>query len=275
MSAHLEFPSFDILLPDLDKFIVDLAKAYNAGNIKSWNDLEEKVKAFFTPERMDQISSIVPHWHKMASYADGLTLVHVMCVFMGLYMMPEFLGMSEYQQALMKWVILFHDVEKEHQAGKRDHAHAFRSAIGAAKTLPKLGFFTTTEYNTLIDEWSKFILSAVTLPEDSSNFIQDNRKLPRILDGIERMFGHYTPTALIIKTILFHLVVGGNDLPSPSSLTDEEIKKYFDNDLVSLLLVMNLGDNDGWTIFEPEVWQHGRMDTIEVFHRVERLIQDK
>lgn len=97
----------------------------------------------------------------------------------------------------------------------------------------------------------------------------------QILDGIERMFGHYTPTALIIKTILFHLVVGGNDLPSPSPLTDEEIKKYFDNDLVSLLLVMNLGDNDGWTIFEPEVWQHGRMDTIEVFHRVERLIQDK
>lgn len=275
MNTYQEFPSFDLLLPDLNQFIVDLVEEYKAEKIRSWEDLEDKVHAFFTTERMDQTESIVPYWRKMASYANGLTLVHVMCVFMGLYMMPEFLSMSKYQQNLMKWVILFHDVEKEYQAGKRDHAHAFRSAVGAAQTLPKLGFPTTTEYDTLIDEWNAFTLAAVTLPEDSSNFIQDNRKLPEILDGIERMFGHNTPSALIIKTILFHLVVGGNDLPSPSPLTDEEIKKYFDNELVALLLVMNLGDNDGWTIFEPEVWEHGRMDTIEVFQRVERLIQNK
>lgn len=275
MNMHQEFPSFDLLLPDLNQFIVDLVEEYKAEKISSWEDLEERVNAFFTPEQMDRTEAIVPHWRKMASYADGLTLVHVMCVFLGSYMMPEFLGMSEYQQALMKWVILFHDVEKEHQAGKRDHVHAFRSAVGAAQSLPKLGFPTVTEYEALIDEWSAFTLAAVTLPEGSSNFIQDNHKLPQILDGIERMFGHNTPTALIIKTILFHLIVGGNDLPSPSPLTDEEIKKYFDSKLVSLLLVMNLGDNDGWTVFEPEVWGQWRMDTIEVFQRVEHLVQDK
>lgn len=63
---------------------------------------------------------------------------------MGLYMLPEFLGLSEHQQNLMKWVILLHDVEKEPQEGKRDYTHAFRSAVGAAKTLPGLGFPITS-----------------------------------------------------------------------------------------------------------------------------------
>jgi len=274
MNTPQELPSFEDFLPDLHQFILDLVEDYNAGNIKSWDALEQKVKAFFSSEMMDQIDSIVPHWRKMASYEDGVTLIHVMCVSMGLYRMPEFLAMPAHQQGLMKWVILFHDLEKELPDGKRDYAHAFRSTAGAAHTLPKLGFPTTAEYDRLIDRWCELTRSAVTLPKNSSELIQDNQKLPQIVGGIERMFGQDTPATLILKTILFHLAIGGNDWPSPSPLTEEEIKRYFDSDLVSLSLVMNLGDNDGWNMFATANWEHGRMDTLNVFEQVERLISE-
>lgn len=274
MNPSHEFPSFDDLLPDLNQLILDLVEDYQAEKIKSWDDLEDKVKVFFTPERMAQTDEIVPHWLKMASYADGLTLIHVMCVFMGLSMLPEYLGMSKRLQQLMKWIILLHDVEKEPQAGKRDHPHAFRSAAGAADTLPKLGFPVTTKYDQLIGEWSDFTRSAVTIPENSSDYVQDNRKLPQILDGIERMFGHNTPAALIIKTILFHLSVDMDFWPPPAPLTNDEMKRYFDRELTSLLRIMHLGDGEGWLMFDPENREPGRMDTLEAFERVERLVSE-
>ena len=268
-------PLFEERLSHLDQFIQELAGGYQKGKIKSWDDLELRVKTFFTPEMMDLTSSVVPHWQKMASYADGITLTHVMCVFMGLYIMPEFLALSKEGQQIMKWVILFHDVEKELQEGKRDYFHAFRSAVGAARTLPKLGFPITTEYDSLIDEWDAYTQSAITKIEEHPDDVQDNRKLPKIIDGIERMFGHNTPTALIIKTILFHLSVPADEIwPPPNPLTNKEIKLYFDMELLPLLKVMNLGDNDGWAIFDPPTWEYQRSDTIKVFEKLERLLSE-
>ncbi len=272
MNTQHEIPSFDVLLPDLDQFILNLVEEYKTGKIKSWENLEERVDAFFTPEQMNQTESLVPHWHKMASYADGLTLVHVMCVFLGLYMLPEFMSMSSYQQQLMKWVILFHDVEKELPDGKRDYAHAFRSAVGAAQTLPGLGFPTISEYDLLIVEWSEFTRSAIRLLENSSDYTQDNRKLPIIINGIQHMFGHNTPATLIMKTILFHLSVDMDYWPPTTPLTDVEVKSYFDRELVLPLMVMHLADGEGWLMFNPEKGALGRNDTIEAFKKVEQLI---
>ena len=274
MNTHPEFPCFDALLPDLNQFLLDLVEEYKAGKINSWDDLEEKVTAFFTPEMMRQVEVVVPHWRKMASYAEGITLVHVMCVFLGLFMLPEFQRLSKYQQGLMKWIVLFHDVEKELPTGGRDFGHAFRSAVGAARALPKLGFPTATEYGLLIDEWSEFTSSAVILPPGSLDDAQDNRKLPQIMDGIERMFGHNTPAALIIKTILFHLSVGVTFWPPPAPLTDEEMKEYFDYELIPLLKMMHLADNEGWGMFNPEDRERGRAGIIEAFDGVERLVSD-
>lgn len=271
MSALSSFPSFDESLPFLHQFVLELVEAYRAGEVDSWNALDRKVKAFFTPARMEQMEAIVPGWHKMASYNDAITLVHVMCVFLGLYMMPEFLSMNHMQQQLMKWVILLHDVEKEPQAGKRDHAHAFHSAVTAARILPKLGFPITAKYDSLINEWSEFTTSAITKPENSTDIIQDNRKLPEILNGIEQMFGQNAPAALIIKTILFHLSVDMQLWPPATPLTNEEVKRYFDHDLVPMLRVMNLGDSEGWSIFH-ESREALRNDTLDAFMTIERLI---
>jgi hypothetical protein len=179
MSITPAIPSFDIYLEDLNQFIFELVDAYHARKIESWGDLEAKVNVYFTPERMEHTENLVPGWRKMASYAERVTVVHVMCAFLGLYMMPEFLSMTKEQQQMMKWVILFHDIEKEPQKEKRDHGHAFRSAVAAAKILPGLGFPITSEYERLINPWSEFIRSAIIRSETLQDSIQDYRKLPK------------------------------------------------------------------------------------------------
>jgi hypothetical protein len=272
MKTTDHFPSFDEHLPYLDQFIHTLVSEYKNGNINSWNDLDLRVKAFFTLEVMNSTSLVVPHWGKMASYVEGVTLTHVMCVFLGMYMMPEFLEMTHEQQQMMKWVILFHDVEKEPKPGIRDHTHAFRSAVGASKTLHGIGFPIIPEYKSVIDEWSEFTLLASTTLGDPPIVVQDNSKLPNILDGIEHMFGHNTPATLIIKTILFHLSVDMNDWPPPNPLTEEEVIRYFDRELLPLLEVMNLADGDGWALFNPESRERQRIDTIRVFKRLTHLL---
>lgn len=274
MNNQQDFPFFTVLLDDIDQFILDLVEEYKAKKIRSWEDLEESIDTFFTLERMEQMESILPGWQKMASYANGLTLVHVMCVFLGLYMLPEFLSMSKKQQEMMKWVVIFHDVEKEPQDGKRDHTHAFRSAVVAAQILPKLGFPTTSEYDLLIGDWSKFTRSAITLLEDSSDYSQDNNKLPTLINGIERMFGRHTPATLITKTILFHLSVDMEYWPPTTPLTSVELKRYFNKELSHLLLVMHLADGEGWLLFDSKNREFGRNDTVKAFKRVEQLIAE-
>jgi len=268
----MNFPSFDEQVPFLNQFIHGLADSYRAAKINSWDELDERVKIFFTPELLDKMEAIIPHWLKMASYVDGVTLTHVMCVFMGMYGMSEFMNMTVEQQQIMKWVILLHDVEKEPQKKKRDYPHAFRSAVSAARTLPKLGFPVTHGYDSLIDEWSEFTFTAITKLGDSPDDVQDNDKLPEILAGIERMFGQDTPAALITKTVLLHLSIDMNAWPPPTPLTDEEVKKYVSKDLMPLLKVMNLADNDGWTIFNPSTWDLQRLDIIHVFEKIEKMI---
>lgn len=267
----MNFPAFDEHLPFLNRFILDLADGFKAGEVNSWDELDGRVKTFFTLERLEQTEKLAPGWKKMASYAEGVTLTHVMCVFLGLYMLPEFQAMTKVGQQMMKWVILFHDIEKEPQKGKRDHLHAFRSAVAAARALPKLGFPVTAEYVSLIDEWDTFTRSAVTQLEHLSDDVQDNRKLPEILSGLECMFGYNRPATLIIKTILFHLCVDMEPWPPVTPLTDNEVTRYFDRDLVTLLKAMNLGDGEGWSLFD-ESRDSLRNATLEAFQKVEHLI---
>jgi hypothetical protein len=273
MNATPACPSFDSSLAGLNQFILELVEAYRAGKVTSWNELEITVNVYFTPERMAYMESRVPGWRKMASYMEGTTLVHVMCVFLGLFIMPEFLSMTKEQQQVMKWVILFHDIEKESQKGKRDHGHAFRSAVAAARILPGLGFPVTAEYDKLIEAWSEFTRSALTRSESLQDFIQDHRKLPEIIDGIERMFGPDAPAALIVKTILFHLSIDMQPWPPVTPLTDEEVGLYLDGELVLLLRAMNLGDSDGWNMFSPDR-EKLRDATLEAFKKVRRLVSN-
>jgi len=273
MNTYQEIPGFDEQFPELNQFVCRLVDEYNVGKIYSWNDLEPRVNAFFTPKRMEQMESCIPGWQKMSSYNDGVTLVHVMCVFLGLFMLPEYTSLLPYQQNLMKWAVLFHDLEKVVEKGKRDPKHGFRSAVTAAQKLPTLGFSTTPEYNDLIGTWSEFTYSAVTMPESALEPIQDNGKLGEILSGIDHLFGKDSPAACIVKTILLHMSINVvSEWPQAAPLSPAEIAEYVNSDLHPLLRSMMLADNEGWVMFYPEDRVKQREETLKTFTRCKLCI---
>jgi hypothetical protein len=264
-------PSFVEQLPDLDNFILQLVQAYRAGTLGSWDELEERVHAFFTAAEMERMEMIVPGWCEMASYTDGITLVHVMCVFSGMYMLPEFHDLTPEQQDLMKWIILFHDVAKFHIRGKKDTMHAFRSGVVTANSLNKLGFPTSDKFPEFIHTWSESTNQAFIAGDAGP--LPDNRKLPGVLAGIEQLYGANTLATLIVKTVLLHISLHVDDMyATPAPLTKEEAKQYIDLDLFPLLRVMMLSDNEGWSLFDSETRARQRHDTLKVFEEVKKLI---
>jgi hypothetical protein len=273
MNDHQETPSFNDRFPELDIFIHKLMELYQAGKINTWEDLDRHVKEFFDESKMDYMESMVPGWYKMASYADGITLVHVMCVFFGMYMLPEFKQLSMHQQGLMKWVILFHDIDKFHNRGKKDTMHAFNSGVVTANRLPDLGFSRTEAYPELIRYWSEYTTQAYIPGEGEAAPTPDNRKLPGILQGIEQLFGKDSPATLIVKTVLLHISLHVDDqYPTPAPLTEQEAREYIDGHLFPLLRVMMLSDNEGWSLFDPETRSRQRVDTLAAFEKVKQLI---
>lgn len=219
------------------------------------------------------MEALVPGWRKMASYADGITLVHVLCVFLGMYMLPEFSQLSSQQQQLMKWVILFHDIDKFHIRGKKDTMHAFHSGVVTANRLPALGFSFSQNYPEMIRPWSGYTNQAFIPGEGDAPPTPDNRKLPEALRGIEQLFGEDTPSALIVKTVLLHISLHVDDqYPTPAPLTMEEAQLYIDSHLFPLLRVMMLSDNEGWSMFDPETRARQRRDTLAAFEKVGKLI---
>jgi len=270
---QLQFPDFDEQLPFLDQFIIELVNAYRSGRLNSWDKLDEKVKAFFTPERMEQTEALVLGWKKMASYSDGITLTHVMCVFLGVSMMPEFQELTPEGQQIAKWIVLFHDLDKFHIHGKKDTMHAFNSGALTAKLLPKFGFPITGKYHELIDSWSKLTAYAFIAHGDDSAPKPDNQKLPEILAGIDELFGKDTPAALITKVALLHISLNIDPFyPTPAPLTEDEVKRFITPNLFPLLKVMMLGDNEGWTLFYPEDRQRQSECAVIAFQGFEKII---
>ena len=273
MKAPEIFPAFDDCFSDLNRFILELMRAYESGNLTSWEDLESRVHVFFTPQRMDEMESLVPGWQKMSSYSGGITLVHVMCVFLGLFMLPEFRGLTPDQQQMAKWIILLHDIDKIHLPGKKDTMHAFRSGVQAAKALPSFGFPTRVHFHERIDYWSEHTEQAFILRDGDTAPKPDNRKLPGILIGIDNLFGKDTAAALITKTVLLHISLHIDPFyPTPAPLTEGEIKHYISPSLFPLLRAMMYSDNEGWSLFQPDTRARRRRDADVAFERIEQIV---
>lgn len=273
MKTPMEFPLFDEHFSFLNQFILDLIEAYHAGKVNSWGKLDDWVKLFFTNEVVDTIESKASGWKKMASYSDGITLTHVTCVFLGMFMLPEFQTLSAEQQQIAKWIILFHDIDKAHIKGKKDKMHAFNSAIVAATTLPGIGFPVTSKYHALIDSWSEYTRQAYVVLDAEKWHRPDNQKLPKIILGIDELFGENTPANLITKTVLLHISLDvDKNYPTPAPLTDNEIERFIGPNLLPLLKVMMLADNEGWSLFNQEVRKQQRNDTVNAFEKIQELV---
>ena len=269
MTDNVGFPLIETHLPQMMAFVSGLAQLHRSGRIQSWQMMAERVHAFFTPDVLDAVDAVAPGWRDMSTCSDGITLVHVMCVFTGLLESPEFEDASHAQRELMKWIVLFHDIAKDLRGGRRDQTHGFRSAALAGATLPRLGFPATDEYDSLFQEWFALTNGAVTRRGEGTDYIHDNRQLPGIIDGIERIFGSNTPAALIVKTVLLHFSISVvEEWPQVAPLTETEERQYLDPELLPLLKMMMLADNDGWTLFDPPTRESYRQETLAVFDRL-------
>ena len=108
MKTNEPFPAFDVRFSFLNDFIIELVEAYQAGKLASWRKLDSRVKKFFTCQRMKHMEELVPGWKRMASYSDGVTQTHVMCVFLGVFMLSEFRSLS-FEEQNKKWAGKFYD----------------------------------------------------------------------------------------------------------------------------------------------------------------------
>lgn len=274
MNMSKEVPSFDVVFDDLNQFILHLVNEYNTGELTSWDDLAKQVNAYFTIEKMNEMEALLPGWIEMASYSDGVTLIHVMSALLGLFMMPDFHALTPKQQTIAKWMVLLHDIGKITIKGRGDYFHAFRSAIITAKILYKLGFPVMEKFDTTFDNWIKFVNSAkFESTKRPGDYVPDNTKVGEIYEGIDGLYGKGSPAALIVKGVLLHQSINAvKEWPQTAPLNEEQIHSFIDRDLFPLLRVMHLSDCEGWSMFYPGTRVIQRNETLEAFRKVEKII---
>jgi hypothetical protein len=273
-------------LPDLMAFIDELDALTKAGKLSDWNTAFETIIAFYTPEQLAKVESVIPHWQQMSSYNRGITCVHVTLVTLSTLQLPEYEAADSEQQTIMLWAALFHDVEKIIVPKEKDHVHGFRSAVTAARALPVIGFQTKAPYLNNFEAWAELTYNAVCELEQALahspipqaySFIdhdmtvretQDNRKLPEILVGIDALFER--PAALIIKAVLLHMSTDAvSDYPHTAALSDDEIRAYVSPELYPILKAMQLADCDGWS-FDAELRSSWRSQILSKFTEIRK-----
>jgi hypothetical protein len=260
-------------LPELGEFVGTLARHIEAGELQDGDVLALRIRDFYTADRMDSIESVAPGWQEMAAYADGATLNHITQVMVALQLLPEYRQASKHLQSLMEWTVLHHDLGKQVISGQRDALHAFRGATMAARTLPRVGFPTSDAYVEALDPWTRLVLGASVAAADGKGLIQDNRALPEILEGSERLFGAGSAAALIVQAVLLHQSLNVvPDWPNPGSVTEAELAPCIRPALVPLLEAMMLVDSDAWQLFDAASKAKFRQSTLAVFATLRRLV---
>jgi hypothetical protein len=266
-------PQLNQRLPQLFDFVRTLARRIETAELRDGDELRRQLRDFYTVETMHDIEAVAPGWQAMAALADGATRNHITQVLVALQLLPEYRQASQDLQSLLEWTVLYHDLGKQVIAGQRDSLHAFRSATMAARTLPTMGFPASNEYATTLDPWTRLVLSASVPSPDGKGPIQDNRRLPEILQGIDRLFGADSGAGLIVQGILLHQSLNVvPEWPNPGSLADTEIPQCIRPQLLPLLEAMMLVDSDAWQLFDPESKARYRRSTLEVFVNVRRMV---
>jgi hypothetical protein len=104
--------------------------------------------------------------------------------------------------------------------------------------------------------------------------IQDNRALPKILRGIDGLFGAGSAAALIVQAVLLHQsLTVVPEWPNPGSLAEADIPSCIRPALVPVLEGVMLVDSDAWQLFDPASKAKFRECTLSVFATVRRLVQ--
>lgn len=268
-----DLPRAERKLPQLFDFVRQLGSDYRNGRLQDEATAEDRIRAFYTVEIMARIDRVVQGWEKMASYHHGMTLIHVTNVLAALPYIPAFQQADADTQTLARWVVLFHDLQKEPVNGQRDWRHGFRSAALTGLSLRHVGFDAPdplTDHD--LKAWAYLTDTAITPHPVNGQPVHDHTKLPEIVDGIDRVFGVDTPAALVVKAVLFHMSVASLAAWPPAVvLTEAETRRYLTPRLLPLLKIMMLGDNASYNILDPATIERERVETEAVFQWIASL----
>jgi hypothetical protein len=266
-------PRLEDHLPTLFEFVRTLARHIEAGKLRDGDELVRRLHDFYTADRTAAIERVAPGWTDMAAGADGATRNHISQALVALQLLPEYRQAPQHLQHMMEWTVLYHDLGKQVIAGQRDALHAFRSGTMAARALPRLGFPTSEAYAASLEPWTRLVLGASVAAPDGKGTIQDNRALPEIRAGIERLFGAGSAAALIVQAVLLHQSLNVvPEWPNPCSLAEAEWPASISPGLLPLLEAMMLVDSDAWQLFEPASRAKFRASTLAVFARLRQVL---
>ena len=80
------------------------------GELRDGDELVQRIRDFYTADRMDVIEMVAPGWRAMSAYADGATRNHVTQALIALQLLPEYRQAPRHLQALLEWSELFHEI---------------------------------------------------------------------------------------------------------------------------------------------------------------------
>lgn len=262
----MPYPTVQEQVPRLLPFIEQTAAAYARGDYAGWPAFVAACDGFYDDATMQQIEAQVPGWQRMASYAKQQTLYHVTAALVALTLLPEYQQATAEQQALLRWIVLLHDLDKRPAPAQRDHTHGFRGATVAADVLAHNGF-AVRHKTAAYANWVQMTRAAEIQSAKHNAPVQDNRYLPQIIAGIDALCD--APAALIVKGVLLHMSVDVvADWPQAAALSHAEIAHYITLDLLPLLRAMTLVDSNAWALFEPSRKAAHRAETLAVWQRV-------
>lgn len=269
----MTIPQASTELAELMGFIHQMKADFDAGKFQDWREFAEPVREWYTEERLQTIDDVVMGWEKMASHLNQQTLIHVTAALVGLLGLPEYQALSDDDKNLAMWIVLYHDVAKVPLPDKRDSTHGFRSAATCGAGIMGAEWVDPVEPLRLY-MWHGTLTNARVYSNKERDYVQDNHRLPEIMDGIDELFGgRDSPAGLIICGILFHMSLNVVDAwPQANPLTDGQIKACITPRLLPLLKTMMLSDNRAWGLFRPELQQSETEQLYREFKRVAKLI---
>lgn len=182
-------------------FIGDLSEAIGLRNTATLGKAHRSITAFFDTKQLQKLEAIAPGWSDLIAHDQSKTLTHVMLAMASLPFHPEFEESSPEEQNIIRWALLFHDITKRSEF-ERDLTHAFRSAVFLARSLPLIGLQVPTSYFRHFHAWADLTLGATMQQPGSDQLIQDNRRIPEILAGLEIMLETHTAATMAIKLVL-------------------------------------------------------------------------
>lgn len=120
--------------------------------------------------------------------------------------------------------------------------------------LPDIGFEVTEDYAFAIHGWFNLTDTAIRWSTRYDDEIQDNRKLPDILRGVDTLFGVDTPAAHLVRAVLFHMSITVIDeWEAYAPITDAEATRYISAALHPMQEALMIADSQAWNFWETAI----------------------